>query len=339
MFLRSIAHSVPSLCLTQEEVWEILSEETRVQKLPNRSRELAKKILLGNSGIQKRHFANEPNEKLFRMDGSELNQTFEKEAPRLAESALRNALEKAGLRANELDALFICTCTGYLCPGVSSHVAESLGMAPDIHLHDIAGLGCGAAIPSLRSASHFLTANPDATVAVVAVEICSSAFFLNEDPGVLISLCLFGDGASASIWSGQEKPDSQLRLSDFRSLHIPKQREKIRFVHRDGKLCNQLHRSVPKLAAEAVSELIPNEENAKLISHTGGRDVLDEIEAAFPNQDLKESRSILSQFGNMSSPSVLFALEEFLDSGSDHQQVSLTAFGAGFTCFSCNGER
>ena len=99
------------------------------------------------------------------------------------EGYLLDALERAGVRVNEIDALIICTCTGYLCPGLTSYVAEQLGLRPNAFLQDLVGLGCGAAIPMLRAASHVIAAQPDAVVACVAVEICSAAFYLDDDPG------------------------------------------------------------------------------------------------------------------------------------------------------------
>ena len=117
------------------------------------------------------------------------------EAPRLAARALDAALTQARLVAGQVDALLICTCTGYLCPGVTSYVAEQLGLRADAFLQDLVGLGCGAAIPCLRAADAMLAAQPAAVVACVAVEVCSAAFYLDDDPGVLVSACLFGDGA------------------------------------------------------------------------------------------------------------------------------------------------
>src|SRR4029079_19159040 len=121
-------------------------------------------------------------------------------------------------------------------------------------LQDFVGLGCGAALPTLRAASHVLAAHPSAVVACVAVEICSAAFYLEEDPGVWISACLFGDGAAATIW--RSTPGAQpIRAFDFNTAHIPANRDKLRFEQRGGKLRNLLHRSVPGLAAGAVDYL------------------------------------------------------------------------------------
>mgnify|MGYP000293507068 CR=1 FL=1 len=98
---------------------------------------------------------------------TQLNEYFERESTLLASDALRGALAAAGLNASELDAVFLCTCTGYLCPGVSSHVAENIGLRDDVFLCDMVGLGCGAAIPTMRAAQGFLAQHPDAKVAVI----------------------------------------------------------------------------------------------------------------------------------------------------------------------------
>src|SRR5690606_23382592 len=125
------------------------------------------------------------------------------------------------------------------------------------YLQDLVGLGCGAVIPLLRSAAGQLAAHPDATVACIAVELCSTAFYLDDDPGVLVSACLFGDGAAATIWRAQppSPPRAALRLTSFDTHHSPAHRDKIRFEQRGGKLRNLLAPEVPALAADAVAYL------------------------------------------------------------------------------------
>jgi alkylresorcinol/alkylpyrone synthase len=265
-----------------------------------------------------------------------LNEEFEREAPALGGRALAKALERAGMEPSSVDALFVCTCTGYLCPGVSSHLAEQLGLRDDIYLADLVGLGCGAAVPMLRAAQGYLAANPGAVVATVAVEICSAAFYINDDPGVLISLCLFGDGAAAALWTaGGDEGDWQ--AGHFTTIHRPDEREKIRFVNSTGKLKNQLHRAVPGLAAEAVARLFSKRsaDPDQIIAHSGGRDVIEALEEVLPFT-LTETRGILRDHGNMSSPAVLFALERRLDEArATDRRFWLTAFGAGFAAHAC----
>lgn len=341
MYLRSISHAVPAPFFTQAQCWEALQGAAVFNQLKSRSRSLLEKILLGQNGIEKRHFATNRIEDLFSRDAESLNQSFEAEAPKLAVAALEKALGKAGICAQELDALFICTCSGYLCPGVSSYVAERMGLCKHAYLQDIVGLGCGAAIPTLRSAQGFLKTHPEATVACVAVEICSAAFYLDDDPGVLISASLFGDAASASIWSGQGST-TQYCIDKFDTIHLPESRESLRFTNRGGKLRNQLHRSVPEIAAAAVKELqqraqLPND--TKNASHVGGRDVLLALESALDCPRLAASWEALAQYGNTSSPSVLIAAEKTLAEKPGAEHIWLTTFGAGFAAHACRLSR
>lgn len=335
MFFRSLATSLPPRSWTQAECWEAVRDDSVMNTLKPRSRMLLEKILLGNNGIETRHFATSQLTDLFTRQAQALNETFEREAAILASSALRKALAQADL--NAVNALFICTCTGYLCPGLTSHVAEELGLPADACLMDVTGAGCGAALPTLRAACSYLKEHPTHRAAVVAVEICSSAFYVSDDPGVLISLCLFGDGAAGLVLEGEDVRHRDLHFAAFRTLHQPEHREKIRFVNRDGRLANQLHRAVPELAAKAVETLHQDYDSSahRVISHGGGRDVLAAIEARLPQHKLDDAYEILRRCGNMSSPSVLFALEMALARDDYSLPFWLTSFGAGFTAHSC----
>ncbi len=346
MFLHALSNVVPHQRLTQRDCWEIMRRSPAARKLQPASLKLLERVLTGESGIETRHFAVTDLERIFDLDAESLNRAFEREAPALGERALRAALNEAALAPGDLDALVVCTCTGYLCPGLSSFVAERVGLRPDAFLQDIVGQGCGAAIPSLRSLSHLLAARPGARVALVAVEICSAAFYLDDDPGVLVSLCLFGDGASASIWNGHPGP-TQLRCDHFDTLHLPADREYIRFENRGGKLRNKLDKAVPDIAAQAVRELFQRQNGTAerigtVLAHAGGKKVLDAVAHALDGKfALEESAAVLRRHGNMSSPSVLFALGDHLQNnfdGSSKTQPSdlwLTSFGAGFAAHAC----
>jgi predicted naringenin-chalcone synthase len=337
MYLRSIATAVPPHSFTQDSCWETMRENGLLKRLKPRSASLLEKILTSaGSGIVRRNLALDSIDQAFGHGPETLNNSFEREAPPLAAAALIEALEKSGTTPSGVDALFVATCTGYLCPGVSSHLAERTGMRDDVYLADLVGLGCGAAIPMMRAAQGFLAANPGSVVATVAVEICSAAFFADDDPGVLISLCLFGDGASAAIWTG-EGNDGDWRAGHFTTTHRPEDREKIRFVNAAGMLKNQLHRTVPELAGKAVAHLYAKRtaDPDQVLAHSGGRDVVDALESVLPYQ-LNETREVLRNHGNMSSPSVLFALERRLMENHDNdRRLWLTAFGAGFAAHAC----
>ncbi len=339
MYLQSLASAFPDRSLTQREAWELLDSQSAATSLSRRGLKLVRAILCGNSGVETRRYAIEPEE-LFQMDAEALNKAFEREAPRLAAVALEKACRANGVSPDAIDALLVCTCTGYLCPGVSSHLAEIAGLRSNVFLNDLTGLGCGAAIPTLRTAEGFLAAHPEALVATVAVEICSAAFYLDDDPGVLVSGCIFGDGAAAALWRGGDA-GGQWKAEHFQSLHRPEEREKIRFVNAGGRLRNQLHRDLPELVAEAVAELyaLRSADPDQVIAHSGGRDVIAAVERRLSAYQLSETRETLRRYGNLSSPSVLLALEHRLAGGHDDERLWLTAFGAGFAAHSCELSR
>lgn len=340
MFLHALATAVPSTSYTQAECWDLAQHSPVRERLKRRSMLILHSILHSDHGIERRYFAMPDIENVFDRTPDELNAVFRTEAPRLAGQALTSALDKAGMRASEIDALLICTCTGYLCPGVTSYVAEQLGLRPNAFLQDLVGLGCGAAIPTLRAASHIIAAEPNATVACIAVEICSAAFYLDDDPGVIISACLFGDGAAASLWRGTPAGDRPIRAFGFDTLHAPESRDKLRFEQRQGKLRNLLHRSVPDLAAGAVHQLWQQRGPrpvARVIAHAGGRDVIGSLSPVVAPHSLQATTDVLRDHGNMSSPSVLFALEAALEETSPNGDGDfwLVSFGAGFAAHAC----
>lgn len=339
MFLHALATAVPPTRFTQAECWETFQRSPARARLSKRSRLILHSILTHDHGIASRHFAMPDVEGVFDRTPDELNAVFRAEGPRLAGRALTAALAAANVDPTKLDALIICTCTGYLCPGLTSYVAEQLGLRTDAFLQDLVGLGCGAAIPSLRAASHVLAANPAATVACVAVEVCSAAFYLDDDPGVLISACLFGDGAAATVWRTTPGPGG-LRAFDFDTRHVPADRDKIRFEQRGGKLRNLLDPAVPALAALAVEKLWAARGPravAGVVAHGGGPDVLDAVGPVVAPYTLDASRRVLRAYGNMSSPSVLFALTETLKAThpTPDGDFWLVSFGAGFSAHSC----
>lgn len=350
MNLVTVKSAFPPNYYSQSECLEAMKGANFWNQISGSSRNLLSKVLSGDSGINGRYFCLDDLEKAWRMDAQELSEYYEANAPELAANAVQKALDDVGLLAEDLDALFLCSCTGYLCPGVSSYVAERLGLREDVFLQDMTGLGCGAAVPLMRSAKGFLADRPESLIVTVAVEVCSAAFYVENDVGVLISTCLFGDGASAALWCGEknEKIDIDKRNSwkvdHFESIHVPEEREKIRFTNAEGKLRNQLHRSVPELAAETVAKLYAKvrQPPCEWVTHGGGREVIEQLEKVLPTDELSYARSVMNQYGNLSSPSVFLALESCLDemeadSAVDHLWVC--SFGAGFSAHSCEMER
>ena len=134
MYLQSISSAFPGNVLSQRDCWELFQSSGRLDRLKTRSRDLLERILLGDSGIATRRFACGDPTSVFDLDAGGLHRAFAEAAPVLAANAVRNACGRAGIVPRDLDALLVCTCTGYLCPGVSSYVAETLELREDAFL-------------------------------------------------------------------------------------------------------------------------------------------------------------------------------------------------------------
>src|ERR1019366_6097654 len=186
-----------------------------------------------------------------------LYRRFLTHAPALAAEAGAKALDDAALTPIDIDAVVISTCTGYLCPGLSSYVVERLGLPRDIQLFDLVGQGCAAALPNWRLAKALLTGRDTRHVLSICVEVSSAAMYLDNDPGVLISACLFGDGAGAAVLSRAPRgAGRRVEWKDGGSLLEPAQRKALMFEQREGLLRNILTREVPALAAEYAHRVL-----------------------------------------------------------------------------------
>jgi predicted naringenin-chalcone synthase len=240
--------------------------------------------------------------------------------------------------------VLISTCTGYLCPGLTSYVSERLGLRPDVQALDLVGQGCGAALPNLRTAEALIAGGRAQHVLSVCVEVCSAAFYLDNDPGVLISACLFGDGAGAAVLAAQPAAHARrIRWHDAESVLDPAARDLLRFEQHDGMLRNILTRQVPALAArhaEAIlakaleRQQLTREQVTGWIMHAGGREVLAALrqQLGLDESELRLSADVLRDFGNVSSPFVLFVLERALAQNAPGGWWWLSSFGAGFSC-------
>jgi len=301
--------------------------------------------LTNDNGICTRHLALPDIQEAFDLSPDTLHQRFRDHAPRLASDAARQALESAGCEVQAIDAVVVSTCTGYLCPGLTSYVTEMVGLRADVVPLDLVGQGCGAALPSLGAAEALLTSGRAEHVLVICVEICSAAFYVDNDPGVLISACLFADGAAAAVLSREANPHHrrvEWRASGF--FTVPADRDLLRFEQKGGRLRNILRPEVPGRAAFCAEHVhrttlakagMDGERIAGWLFHPGGRAVLRALAERFglPEEDLRWSAAVLSEFGNLSSPSVLFVLRRALAERPPGGWWWMSSFGAGFSCF------
>src|SRR6185295_3198495 len=170
MYIAGLGTATPLRCYTQRECWDAFEVAEQFSRLSARARAILKKVLLGNNGISTRCLALEKIGDAFDLRPDVLQERFAVNAPALATEAARKALNDAGVRANEVDAVVVSTCTGYLCPGLTSYVAERLGLRSDVMALDLVGQGCGAALPNLRNAEAFLSSGRCQRVLSVCVE-------------------------------------------------------------------------------------------------------------------------------------------------------------------------
>lgn len=341
-FITGLGTAVPARSYTQRECWEALQRADRPELTP-RTRAVLQGILNHDNGIERRSLALERLDDGFELDPDTLHRRFIAHAPRLASQAAARALARAGLQAQDLDALVISTCTGYLCPGLTSYVGEALGTRADALPLDLVGQGCGAALPNLRTAHALLQSRGCENVLSVCVEVCSAAFYLDNDLGVLVSACLFGDGAAAAVLSSKPNADArQVRLVSARTFTDPAKRDALRFEQRGGMLRNILTLPVPELAAEAAGRVLDEalaeagleaRDIERWILHAGGRKVLDSLRArlALAESQTATSAAVLREHGNLSSPFVLFVLDRALRDGGAGGTWWMSSFGAGFS--------
>jgi len=320
----------PPHSLTQAEA---LAAVTEYLKPSDRALDLYKRFLL-DDGIHRRYFAWDNPQILLNESVDKKMQRFEHWAVRLSVEAAQKLLQKWHYQAQDVDALFISTCTGYLCPGLSTYVSQRLGMSENIYTLDLVGLGCAGALPALRAADDFLNRYPDSTVLVIAVEICSAATHWAEKPELILSNAIFSDGAAAVMLTNRQKM-AGLRIKNISSLLWPQFRDELRFKYLDARLCNVISSKVPEIVANAIHALYKNSivENTHYAFHSGGRKVLDAIQKrlGLSDDDMLFSRQILRQYGNISSPSVLFVLKSILRQKlRDKDSVIGFSFGAGF---------
>jgi len=344
MFIQGIGTATPPFRYTQKECWDALCRSPFLKNLSSRSQAILRKVLTGDSGIETRHFAMSQLDEAFSVDPNTLHRRFSQNAPEVAAAAARKAIAEAGLQTQAIDALIISTCTGYLCPGLTSYVSEKLGLRSNIHLTDLVGHGCGAAMPNLQLANALIKSGEAERVLCICVEICSAAFYLDNDPGVLISACLFGDAAGAVV-VGKEpgRALSRIQWKEYSTVLNPRDRELLRFETRDGMLRNVLDKSVPVLVVDHVRVVLEEvlgksgkrkHQISEWILHSGGRDVLAALQSGFElgPEKLRWSAGVLREFGNVSSPSVIFALQRALQGKAAAGTWFMSAFGAGISC-------
>ncbi len=341
--MRAIGTANPRRYATQQEFYDWLV--THFQLTPEEY-DLYKRVLV-DGPIQGRYFGIDNDEQGADLSPDALIERFSKYGTSTAVEAARDAMHAVGLEPRDIGGLVVNTCTGYLCPGLTSYVSEGLGLEPSTKIMDLMGMGCGGAIPNMECAAGLLARNLGKPVMSIAVEICSATMYMGANPDLVISNSIFGDGAAAVILDVPERSGPvQAKIVDFETGLYPRHREDLRYRTENGRLRNVLSKRVPligaKVAKETACRLLERHGlSAEQIDfwavHPGGTLVLEQIgeKMGLTDEALRFSYEVFHEFGNMSSPSVLFVLKRLLRDAKPRpgQKGVLLSFGAGFSAY------
>lgn len=256
----------------------------------------------------------------------------------LAIRAARGALSTANIDPNCVTHLITVSCTGFHAPGIDLALIRSLGLAQSVQRTHVGYMGCHGALNGLRVASAFTEADPRAVVLLCAVELCSLHYHYGWDPQKMIANALFADGAAAIIGTAAGPPDAW-RLAASGSVVLPESADAMTWTVGDHGFEMTLSKRVPGLIQEHLRPWLSHwlGDNGVSLSqvrswavHPGGPKILEAVESALelPASATVHSREVFAEYGNMSSPTVLFILERLRGANAPRPCVAL-GFGPG----------
>jgi predicted naringenin-chalcone synthase len=250
----------------------------------------------------------------------ELNARFCEGALALSESAARAALERAGWSADDLDFIATTTCTGRLTPSLDAHLVARLGCRSEVQRVHVGDTGCASAMVALQQAWNHVQAFPDHRALVLAVEICSAAYFHDDRLESAVAHAIFADGAGAVALGGDAAgPTLVGHRTLFRSEHL----SAMGFEYPGGRPRIVLSKDVRRIGAVMMGDMaralmetqgLKRDDVAHWVLHSAGRRVLDRARDLLDLTDaqMAHARAVLREHGNMSSATILFVLERLL---------------------------
>lgn len=330
-------------CIVRQDVADALMAKHYRGVLKPRTLEVMHQVLMHPS-IRTRRIAVDREENLVALKDEDPDvrmARFTRWAVDLSAAAITRALLERDFKVGDIAALVVNTCTGYICPGISTYLIEKLGLRSDVRAFDFVGSGCGGAIPCIQAGECLLAAAEGDGVAVcVSVEICSATYQMGDDISLVISNAIFGDGAAATVL---QRGEAGISLESSISRFDPSHRDDVRYVYKQGRLHNSLSPQLPRIVAEAVPPMITallarHGLSASQVRHwavhPGGERIIEGLKnsLALSEEQLAVTRGVLLEFGNMSSPTVIFELERIRASGiGPGEWCVMVAFGAGFS--------
>ena len=293
------------------------------------------------SGIRQRYTVRPLDWYTAALGWPERNAAYLEGAQALFVDAATAALARAGCRAAEIDCIVTVSSTGIATPSLEARVAGRLGFRPDVERVPVFGLGCAGGVTGLALAGRLAKARPGATVLVVAIEICTAAFRLDQLTSAnIVATALFGDGAAACVVrSGGQ---GMAAIEGAGEHQWPDTLDIMGWKVDPTGLGVIFDRAIPPFAEAQVGEAVDGilarlglgrRDVDRFACHPGGAKVITALESALSLDQgtLDIERAVLESHGNMSAPTVLFVLERLLSAGLP-RRTALAALGPGFTC-------
>lgn len=340
--------------VTIEAVSKSLPEHTRTTKdiIPfvnlwlheqdDRFRRKVVKIFEG-AGVDKRYGIMDIEEVFTASSFQAKNDIYVREVKKLGSQALTTALTKATWEASSLDYIITVSCTGIMIPSLDAYLINDLGLRQDVVRLPVTEMGCAAGVSGLIYATNFLKNNPGKRAAIVAVESPTATFQLNDySMANMVSAAIFGDGAACVLLSSESETNGPKIIGD-EMYHFKDATHMMGFDLTNTGLKMILDPSVPEVIADHFPNIVHPflkkhhssiEKVNHLIFHPGGRKIVQTVEDLFGKlgKEINETRDVLKEYGNMSSCTVLYVLERFLDKEiSKGEQGLILSFGPGFS--------
>ncbi len=338
--ITAVAKQLPQYTRTTKEILPFLrtwmsGQEERFQ------RKVVK--LFENAGVDKRYSIMDAHEVFYNISFEEKNDIYVRESIKLATSALQKSLSNAKLNPQDIDFIITVSCTGIMIPSLDAYLINSLNMRQDIVRLPVTEMGCAAGVSGIIYAKNFLKANPNKRAAVIAVESPTATFQLEDFSMVnIVSAAIFGDGAASVILSSYENEKGP-KIVNEAMYHFYDAEQMMGFKLRNTGLQMILDKSVPETIAHHFPNIIhPFLENNKLtihdvehlIFHPGGKKIVQTVETLFGGlgKNIEDTKEVLRLYGNMSSATVLYVLERFMNKNLPKGDIGLMlSFGPGFS--------
>lgn len=296
-----------------------------------------------NAAVDKRYSIMDAEEVFLKTSFEEKNDIYVREAIQLAEKSLLKALEKVHLAPTDLDYIITVSCTGIMIPSLDAYLINRLRLKQDIVRLPVTEMGCAAGVSGILYAKNFLKANPNKRAAVIAVESPTATFQLDDySMANIVSAAIFGDGCASVILSSHEG-ETGPEIKDEAMYHFYDAEHMMGFTLRNTGLQMVLDPSVPQTIADHFPNIIHPflEKNGltiaaidHLIFHPGGKKILQTVEDLFGalDKNINDTKEVLRLYGNMSSATVLYVLERFMDRKLPKGDKGIMlSFGPGFS--------